>query len=287
MKNLILNLHLQLLIFVSLLTVFASSPVQSQEMSMKASSMQGGAAPKDARDPNEYSGGYEYRHMAGWEETDEIALVKIMVDQFEYRDNESKNKNTLRWDMQGWYGRDYNKFWFKFEGEDEVSSDNGNLELQTLYSRAVTAFWDFQVGARYDRQYGGGANSNDNFFAVVGVQGLAPYWFEMEPALFIRDDGDVSARLVSTYDMRFTQRLILQPRLEVNASASEDRNLGIGKGLNDIQLGTRLRYEIKREFAPYIGLEWKKQFGDTADFSRAEGNDIDNTALVTGIRFWF
>tara|TARA_B100000508_G_scaffold132413_1_gene121333 strand:- start:456 stop:1301 length:846 start_codon:yes stop_codon:yes gene_type:complete len=278
-------LNLQLVIAVSLISVFATSPVLSQEMSMKSSSMQGGTAPIDARDPNEHSGGYEYRHMAGWEDTDEITLKKIIIDQFEYRDND-KGNNTLRWDTQGWYGRDYDKFWFKFEGEDEVNTNNGDLELQTLYSRSVAAFWDLQIGARYDRQYGGGSN-NDQFFAVLGVQGLAPYWFEMEPALFIRDDGDVSARLVSTYDMRFTQRLILQPRLEMNASASEDRNLGIGKGINDLQLGTRLRYEIKREFAPYIGFEWQKQFGDTADFSRAEGNSIDNTAVVAGIKLWF
>jgi len=252
--------------------------------SMKGASMQGGAAPDDARDPNAYSGGYEYRGMAGWEDTDEIIFSKVIADQLEYRNNDGKN--TLRWDIQGWRGTDYNKFWFKFEGEDEASSDAGDLELQALYSRSIAPFWDFQVGARYDRVYGSGP-TNDRFFAVAGYQGLAPYWFELEPALFISEDGDVSARVVSTYDLLFTQRLILQPRFEINIAASEVSEFGVGKGINDIQLGLRLRYEIRREVAPYVGLSWTRLVGDTEDMARAAGEDIDNLAVVAGIRVWF
>jgi copper resistance protein B len=252
--------------------------------SMESASMQGGAAPEGARDPNAYSGGYEYRGMAGWEETDEIVYGKIIADQLEYRNNDGSN--TLRWDIQGWRGTDYKKFWVKLEGEDETNSSAGDLELQTLYSRSVAAFWDFQIGARYDRVYSSDS-TNNRFFAVIGFQGLAPYWFDVEPALFISDEGDISARITATYDLLFTQRLILQPRFEINVAASEVREVGIGKGLNDVQLGLRLRYEIRREIAPYIGLSWANQFGDTEDFAHANGEDVDNLAIVAGIRLWF
>ncbi len=275
-----------------ILSNLLSLKVMAESMSMKMdsmeamekSSMQGGDPPADARDPNAYSDGYEYRGMAGWEETDEMTVSKIIFDQLEYRDND--DVNTFNWDMQGWIGTDYKKFWVKFEGEDETSSSNGELELQMLYSQAIAPFWDFQLGIRYDTNYGNGLD-NDRFFAVVGVQGLAPYWFEVEPTLFISEDGDVSARIVTTYDLLFTQKLILQPRLEINAAASKVSEFGIGKGLNDVQFGLRLRYEIRREIAPYAGLSWTKNFGDTADFVRAEGGDTNNLALVAGIRLWF
>ena len=251
---------------------------------MKRTSMQGGNAPADARDPNANSDGYEYRGMAGWEETDDIAFSKIIADQLEYRNNDGNN--TLRWDIQGWRGTDYNKFWVKFEGEDQVSTNAGDLEVQALYSRTIAAFWDFQIGARYDRAYSSDL-TNDRFLGVIGFQGLAPYWFDAEPALFVSENGDVSARITSTYDLLFSQRLILQPRFEVNVAASEVREYGVGKGINDVQLGLRLRYEIRREIAPYIGLSWLKKLGDTADMALADGEKVDNLAFVAGIRFWF
>lgn len=251
---------------------------------MKSASMQGGSAPADARDPHAYSGGYEYRGMAGWEETDEYAFSKVIADQLEYRAGEGND--ILRWDIQGWRGTDYNKLWVKFEGENETSAKTGDLELQTLYSRTVSAFWDFQIGARYDSAYGAG-ESNDRFFAVIGVQGLAPYWFEMEPAIFVSEEGDVSARIVSTYDLLFSQRLILQTRFESNVAATQVREFGIGKGINDVELGLRLRYEIHREIAPYVGVSYTRLFSDTKDLARANGDSIDDLAFVTGIRLWF
>jgi copper resistance protein B len=257
---------------------------QGKKQPMPKSSMQGGSAPADARDPNANSGGFEYRGMGGWEETDTIVYDKFMVDQLEYRTN--SGSDFLRWDIQGWRGTDYNKMWFKLEGEDEVSSDAADLELQALYSRAVSAFWDFQIGARYDASYG--LNSaDDRYFAVVGFQGLAPYWFEMEPALFVSDKGDVSARLTATYDILFSQYVFLQPRLEVNVSATEDRESGTGRGVNDVQIGARLRYQIRREFAPYIGFAWSRELGDTADFTRAEGGEVNILSFIAGLRIWF
>ncbi len=251
---------------------------------MQGGSMQGGSAPEDARS-SDYSDGYQYRGMAGWEETDEMTVSKIIADQMEYRSNNNGN-NSLRWDMQGWRGTDYNKLWVKFEGDHEPTTSVGALELQTLYSHSVSAFWDVQLGGRYDRFYSPGL-VNDRFLAVIGFQGLAPYWFDMEPALFVSDRGDVSARLTATYDLLFTQRLILQPRLEMNAALSAAPQFGVGKGLNDVQLGLRLRYEIRREFAPYIGMAWQRQFGATADLARAGGEAVSNVSLIAGLRWWF
>ncbi|MCF6254052.1 MAG: copper resistance protein B, partial [Thiomicrorhabdus sp.] len=209
--------------------------------------MQGGDPPPGARDPLASSDGYEYRGMAGWEETDEISISKIIVDQLEYRSG--SKENLQRWDIQGWLGTDYNKFWFKFEGDTPVGKSEGELELQALYSRAVSAYWDMQMGARFDRIYGGGS-SNNRVLGVFGFQGLAPYWFEVEPAVFIDDEGNFSARLVATYDLLLTQRLILQPRTEFNLSANNVPKFGVGKGLNDLQLALRLRYEFTRKIAP-------------------------------------
>ena len=255
-----------------------------QESSMQGGSMQGGDAPADARS-SDYSDGYEYRHMAGWEDTDEIVFGKLIADQMEYRSN-NHGSNSLRWDVQGWRGTDYNKLWMKFEGDHGLSTRVGTLELQTLYSHAVSAFWDVQVGARYDQFYGAGT-SNHRIFAVVGLQGLAPYWFDLEPALFVSDKGDVSARITGTYDLLFTQRLILQPRLEINVAFTDVPQFGVGKGLNDMQLGLRLRYEITREFAPYIGIAQQQKFGTTANLVRAGGEAVKNVSLIAGLRWWF
>jgi len=262
----------------------SSKPVMMQGSVMSGGSMQGGAAPANARS-SDYSDGYKYQGMAGWEETDQITYGKIIADQMEYRSNNNGN-NTLRWDVQGWRGTDYNKLWVKFEGDHEPTTRAGNLELQGLYSHSVSAFWDVQVGARYDRLYNPG-QVKDRFLGVIGFQGLAPYWFDVEPALFISDKGAVSARVTATYDLLMTQRLILRPRLEINAVAKADQQFGIGKGLNNVQLGLRLRYEITREFAPYIGIARQQQFGATADLARANGGATNNISLISGLRWWF
>ena len=272
----------------------ALSVAQAEEMQMdtamdvgkvmQKNAMQGGDAPADARS-SDYSDGYEYRHMAGWEDTDEIVFGKLIADQLEYRSNNSGN-NSLRWDVQGWRGTDYHKLWMKFEGDQEQSTKVGALELQTLYSHAVSAFWDIQAGIRFDQSYGAVA-SDQRIFAVVGFQGLAPYWFDLEPALFISDKGDVSARITGTYDLLFTQRLILQPRLEINAAFSDVPDAGVGKGINDIQLGMRLRYEMTRKFAPYIGVAQQKTLGTTANLVRTAGDAANNVSLIAGLRWWF
>jgi len=258
-----------------------SATAEEMQMKMKPnqmggmgeSSMQGGSAPANARN-GDYSDGYEYRGMAGWEETDTISFSKVIADQMEYRFNSNGN-NSLRYDMQGWRGTDYNKIWLKLEGQDELKIRSGETEFQALYSRSVAPFWDFQIGARYDNFYNPGV-MNDRFLAVIAFQGLAPYWFDIEPAIFVSDKGDISARITTTYDLLLTQHLILQPRIEVNYAVREASQFGVGKGLYDTQLGFRLRYEMRREFAPYVGLTWQKQFSVK-----------DNMALLAGVRWWF
>lgn len=204
----------------------------------------------------------------------------IMGDRLEWQD--TGDDGTLLWDVQGWYGGDVNKLYIKTEGEFSVEEDElEGAEIQALYSRAISPFWDVQAGIRYDLEPKG------RTYAALGVQGLAPYWFEVDAATFLSTEGELSATIEAEYELRFTQRLTLQPRIEAEFSAQDVPELGIGSGLVGIEPGVRLRYEIRREFAPYVGVEWQKQFGDTADFTRAEGGDPDKFVGVIGLRAWF
>lgn len=210
----------------------------------------------------------------------------LLVDQLEYRIKHNTD-NTARWDAQGWYGGDYNRLWVKTEGEWRTGGERGGeAEIQTLYSRLIAPFWDLQAGLRYD-QFSGEGFDRSRGFAVIGLQGLAPYRFELEPALFISQDGDVSARITATYEILFTQRLILQPRLDLDAAAQSAEKFGVGEGLNSLGLGLRLRYEIRREFAPYIGVQWVQRFGETADISRRDAGSAADIAVVVGVRLWY
>jgi len=190
--------------------------------------------------------------------------------------------DTYVWDVQGWYGGDYNRLWVKTEGEGEQGASPESAELQLLFSRRFSAFWDWQVGVRHDFE-----PEPERSHLVVGLQGVVPYEFEWDSALFVSDEGDVTARIEAEYDLRVTQRMVLQPRLEINAAASDVPELGLGSGLNSTELGIRLRYEFKREIAPYIGVSWEKSYGDTADFSQQEGEPVSVTSFVVGIRAWF
>jgi copper resistance protein B len=222
----------------------------------------------------------------GWPEPveDQQIFSMVLVEELEYRRNQGAD--TLEWDAQAWIGGDYNRLWLRTEGADQVSGDNdGEWEAQVLFSRLVAPFWDFQAGVRYDKLYG--AQDHERSFAVIGFEGLAPYWFEVTPALFISEDGDFSARFSASYELLFTQRLILQPSIEVNAAAQKVDEFDVGAGLNDIELGLRLRYEIKREFAPYIGVSWTNKFGGTADIAREEGERTDDFSVLAGVRVWF
>jgi len=210
----------------------------------------------------------------------------LLFDQLEYRMKNNAD-DTVRWDVQSWYGGDYNRLWMKTEGEWRTGGERGGeAEVQALYSRLIAPFWDLQAGLRYD-QFSGAGFDRSRGFAVIGLQGLARYRFEVEPALFISQDGDVSARLTATYDMLLTQRLILQPRLDFDAAVQSAEKFGVGEGVNSVGLGLRLRYEIRREFAPYVGVHWLSRFGETADIARRGGGSADDLTVVFGVRLWF
>lgn len=181
----------------------------------------------------------------------------------------------LVWEGQGWIGGDIHKAWFKTEGEFENNLDE--FEVQALYSRAIASFWDLQAGVRYDVEPASRA------YGVIGVLGLAPYWFELDMALFLSEEGYVSARLEAEYDFRLAQRVVLQPRLELNGAFSDDETTGTGSGLSTSEFGLRLRYEFRREFAPYLGVSWTRAHGDTRDLS----DEPDRNSIVLGLRFWF
>lgn len=200
-------------------------------------------------------------------------------DRVEYRAREGKD--GYLWDVQGYYGSDIDKFWFKSEGEGNFGEKPEGAEVQGLWSHAIGPWWDIQTGVRQD------FTGPERTHAVVGVQGLAPYLFEVDAAAFLSTKGDLTARVEAELDQRITQRLILQPRVELNLSAQEIPELGVGAGLDKAEAGLRLRYEFAREFAPYIGVEQEWKVGRSADYARAAGEDPSVTNYVVGVRFWF
>ncbi|MDE0933561.1 MAG: copper resistance protein B [Novosphingopyxis baekryungensis] len=206
-------------------------------------------------------------------------ILWFMADRAEYRARDGRDGYV--WDLQGSYGGDLDKVFFKSEGEGSFGERIERAEVQALWSHAIAPFFDLQTGIRQD------VAPRDRTYAVIGVQGLAPYRFEVDSALFLSDRGDLTARLEAELDQRISQRLILQPRVEVNLSAQNVPELGIGAGLDRVEAGLRLRYEIAREFAPYIGMEQEWKSGRSARYARNDGEDPSVTSYVIGIRAWF
>ena len=185
-------------------------------------------------------------------------------------------------DGQAWFGGDIDKLWLKGEVEGNWGEGLEHSEVQALWSHAIDPWFDLQTGVRYDPQPG-----PDRAHLVFGVQGLAPHWWEVDGAIFLSSKGELTARAEAEYDLRITQRLILQPRIEIDLSAQDVRELGIGAGLSEAALGVRLRYQPTPLFAPYVGVEYERAFGDTARFRRDEGEDRDSVNLLAGVRFFF
>jgi copper resistance protein B len=204
----------------------------------------------------------------------------IMADRFEARSGGGEDDYV--WDVQGWYGSDIHRLWIKTEGEGELGENPATAEVQALYSRAITPFFNLQAGVRHDFR-----PSPERSHVVVGIQGLLPYVFEIDAAAFVSEDGDLSGRFEAEYDLRVKQRLVLQPRIELNFAAQSVPELGIGSGLGSVEGGFRLRYEIRREIAPYVGLVWERKLGGTARFARAAGGDSRSREVVVGIQAWF
>lgn len=187
----------------------------------------------------------------------------------------------LAWEAQSWIGTDLNKVWLRSEGE-RVGGHTEGADLEVLYGRAFARWWDFVAGVRHDFKPG---DSQD--FLAVGVMGLAPYKFEVGATAYLGERGQTAARFEVEYETLLTNRLILQPLVEFNLHGKDDPSRGIGSGLSTAEAGLRLRYEIRREFAPYIGIVHERAFGRTADFRRDEGEDASDTRLVAGVRIWF
>lgn len=209
---------------------------------------------------------------------DTAPVGMVLIDQLEWR--EIDNADAVLWEGQAWYGNDYDKVWFKTEGERVEGEYESRNEL--LWDRIISRWWSLQAGVRHDLSEGPGRT-----WAAFGVQGLAPQWFEVEATIYVGEEGRTAARASVEYDFRLTQRLIVQPELELNAYGKDDAANGIGSGFSDIEAALRLRYEIRREFAPYVGIAWTRLYGGTADSARAAGHDDDDLQFVAGLRVWF
>lgn len=219
------------------------------------------------------------RSMVGHEMGDMNHLM-VMADRLEAQTADDSDRYL--WDGQGWYGGDINKLWLKTEGHGDLDdSEVEDAEIQALWSRAILPYWDLQAGLRYDIE------PDSRAHAVVGLQGLAPYWFEVDAAAFLDETGKLTARVEAEYDLRLTQRLILQPRVETELAAQDDPARGVGSGVTGFNAGVRLRWELIREFAPYVGVEWQASPGKTGDLIEAAGGEREETVIVAGIRAWY
>ena len=209
-----------------------------------------------------------------------ILTSSILIDQLETRIRNGRDGYFLN--AEAWYGGDINRVWLKTEVEGEFGHSPEQAEVQALYSRAIDPWWNLQAGARYDLR-----PDPQRAYLVLGIKGLAPYWFEVDAAAFVSEKGDISVRFEAEYDQLLTQRLILQPRVEFDLSAQDVPELGVGSGLSTAEAGLRLRYEIVREFAPYVGVAYERAFGDTAGFRRAAGDRAGGWNFLVGVRTWF
>jgi copper resistance protein B len=204
---------------------------------------------------------------------DDPLRTMFLMDRFEVLNND---ENTRVWEGSFYIGQDIDKLYLYSEGE-ATSAGLESSQNELVYSRAISPFWDAQIGLAYDKN----ADASKTW-AEVALSGLAPYYFETRAALLVNGDGNVGLRLDAEYEALFTQQLILTPSLEADFYTKDDAEIGIGSGLSNIEAGLRLRYEVKREFAPYIGVTWEKTFGNTRNY-----NPIDETNFLVGIRFWF
>jgi copper resistance protein B len=203
----------------------------------------------------------------------------VLLDRLESQN--ASGGDVLAWNLEAWVGRDLGKLWIRSEGERQ-SGDTERAELELLYGRGFWRWWELVAGGRIDF-----APAGDQSWAAVGVRGLTPYRFDVEATTYLGSGGRAALRLETTYELLVTNRWILEPLLELNWHGQTDTARAVGAGLSDGELGLRLRYEVRREIAPYFGLVRERSFGRTADLARAAGHDPDDTRLVAGVRLWF
>ncbi len=203
----------------------------------------------------------------------------FLADQLEWQD--ADDGSALAWDISGWYGGDIDRLAFRSEGE-RTDGHTEEAELQLLWSHAIGPWWETVAGVRQDFKPG-----SPQTWAAFGVQGMPLFGLETEATAFLGEGGQSALRLEAEYDILLSQRWVLQPTAELNLHGRNDEARGVGSGLSDAGFGLRLRYEINRQFAPYIGVTWNRAYGNTADLLRDEDEDVSDTRLVAGIRFWF
>lgn len=248
--------------------------------SMDMGSMQGGRAPADARDPNAQADGYENSTLPGFEKTDQLPVSMVLVDQLEFVS--SNEGDGFAWSAQIANGGDNDKLWLRSQGlkisGERLDPDTG---AEALWWHAYSPFWGRTLGIRQD--IGRGAHT----WLALGIEGLAPYWFDVELTGYVSDGGHLSARLKASYDMLLSNRLIMTPSAETNIFSKAQNERRVGSGISNVELGVRLRYEVRRKLAPYIGFVWERSFGDTADFKRSEGDPVTERRFVAGVRLWW
>lgn len=208
-------------------------------------------------------------------------IYKVMIDRLE-RDYTNKGDFT-QFEGQAYIGTDTDKLWLKGEGK-RLGGRTEDANIAAYYSHAIAAFWDAQIGARHDFSVGKIPGRN---WLGLGVQGLAPYKFDTAATAYIGNSGRTALRLTGEYDFFITQRLIFWPGVELNLYGKNDPERSIGKGLSDSRVALRLRYEIRREVAPYIGIQWTNKYGQTASYARADGEATSDMQFITGIRLWW
>ncbi len=249
------------------------------DMDAMMKSMQGGKAPPDARDPDAHADGLELGHMRGMDMADNAVHAQLLLDRFELFHSSRSNGQAL--DAQAWIGGDLDKLWLKVDGS-RVDGRLGATRTEALWNRAISAYWGLQAGARHDFGEGPGRT-----WAAFGFQGLSPYWFDIQATAYVGPSGRTALRFEGEYELLLTQRLVLQPDIEVNVYGRKDPDREIGAGVSDIDVGLRLRYEFTRKFAPYVGVVWNRKFAGTARYARESGNAVQETRVVAGLRIWF
>jgi copper resistance protein B len=251
-KECSMNLPSTIAMLSLLVTLASASPVQADSMPAMSSAMH-----------------------------DEPVISKWMLDRLERRFGH--NGDTSYWEAQAWIGGDINKLWLKTEG-NYAQGMSEDAELEAYYSRAVAAFWDAQIGLRHDFA-SDGMPARD--WLGLGFQGLAPYQFEVDATAYLGDNGRSAIRFKAEYEMLFTQHWVFTPEVELNAYGKDDPERQLGSGVADASLSLRLRYEIQRELAPYLGVMWTQKYAGTADYARASGGAASETQYLVGIRAWW
>ena len=237
-----------------------------------------GPPPTGPRDPHAYASGYDNEPMSAHHMAPPRTFL-LLVDKLEYQGN-TRSADGLAWDIQGWSGGDIDRLGWRSEGA--AAGHEVEADVEVFWARAVSPFWEVQAGVRQDV-----GDGPERGWLGIGIEGLAPYWFDVQLTGYVGDDGRVAARAKASYEVLFTNRLILTPQVETNVYSKRSTDRELGSGFSNVELSGRLRYEISRKFAPYVGFVWERALGGTADFRRADRELVTEHRVVVGLRVWW